>query len=70
MIITAAGLSLRNPGKLLMDIEGVSVISRVVSLFVNLPLDVILVTGNDQNQVIDHIDSNYIKKIQIILLRL
>ncbi|MBT3251565.1 MAG: nucleotidyltransferase family protein [Candidatus Marinimicrobia bacterium] len=66
VIITAAGLSLRNPGKLLMDIEGVSVISRVVSLFVNLPLDVILVTGNDQNQVIDHIDSNYIKKIQIV----
>ena len=66
MIITAAGLSLRNPGKLLMDIEGVSVISRVVSLFVNLPIDVILVTGNDEDRIIDHIDSNNLKKIQIV----
>ncbi|NQU68675.1 MAG: NTP transferase domain-containing protein [Candidatus Marinimicrobia bacterium] len=52
MIITAGGMSTRHPpNKLLTQIDGETVIEKTVKSFIQFPVDVFVVTGNDEKNI-------------------
>lgn len=64
MIITAAGLSRRNPGKLLYKLGKQSVIRQTVSRFTKCSCDIVVVTGHEREKIesqFQQTDSNIIK---------
>jgi len=66
IIITAAGLSTRNPpNKLLKIIDKETVIKKTVDVFMNLPLDIYVITGHEKEKVCEALKS-YRKTIKIV----
>ena len=66
MIITAAGMARRNPGKLVHKIDGQPAISKVLSVYYQLPLDIFLVTGPRHDELLKSVNPAYLTGIKII----
>lgn len=67
MIISAAGLSSRQPpNKLLIKIDEKTVIEKTVSTFINLPIEIVVVTGFQAKETSYILKKKFGDKIQLV----
>jgi len=67
VIIPAAGLSSRHPpNKLLLKLEGRTVIERTVSIFIDFPLNIVVVTGYQREKTAFLLRKNFGTRITVI----
>ncbi|MFH0883609.1 MAG: nucleotidyltransferase family protein [bacterium] len=67
MIVPAAGLSLRHPpNKLLLDLDGVPVIVRALSVFQGMGIDLFVVLGHQEDEVRNVVEGAEIKEVRYV----
>lgn len=68
LIITAAGLSRRNPpNKLLAKINGERVINLTISKFIEEDLDIIIVTGHQHSKIEEALSKRFANKVKMVI---